>query len=118
MGAISPPPFLNDDIRKKIEERIIYPTIKGFALDKLDYSGFIFWVNSCRCKPYVIEYNVRMGDPETQVVLPRINSDFLELLNSIHAGSLNDYDLKINESSAATVVMVSATQKLMKKTWR
>ena len=49
MGAISPPPFLNDDIRKKIEERIIYPTIKGFALDKLDYSGFrIFWVNSCR----------------------------------------------------------------------
>jgi phosphoribosylamine--glycine ligase len=57
--------------------------------------------------PYVIEYNVRMGDPETQVVLPRINSDFLELLNSVHTGTLSDFDLKINESSAATVVMVS-----------
>ena len=108
MGAISPPPFLNDNIRKKIEERIIYPTIKGFALDKLDYSGFVFFgLILVDENPYVIEYNVRMGDPETQVVLPRINSDFLELLNSIHAGSLNDYDLKINESSAATVVMVS-----------
>ena len=95
-------------LEKKIEERIIYPTIKGFALDKLDYSGFVFFgLILVDENPYVIEYNVRMGDPETQVVLPRINSDFLELLNSIHAGSLNDYDLKINESSAATVVMVS-----------
>ena len=83
MGAISPPPFLNEDIKTKIEERIIYPTIKGFALDKLDYSGFVFFgLILVDENPYVIEYNVRMGDPETQVVLPRINSDFLELLNS------------------------------------
>ena len=82
MGAISPPPFLSEDIKTKIEERIIYPTIKGFALDKLDYSGFVFFgLILVDENPYVIEYNVRMGDPETQVVLPRINSDFLELSN-------------------------------------
>jgi phosphoribosylamine--glycine ligase len=108
MGAISPPPFLNDKIRSKIEKRIIYPTIKGFELDKLDYTGFVFFgLILVDEDPYVIEYNVRMGDPETQAVLPRINSDFLELLNSVHTGALSDYDLKINESSAATVVMVS-----------
>ena len=108
MGAISPPPFLNDEIKIKIEKRIIYPTIKGFELDKLDYSGFVFFgLILVGEDPYVIEYNVRMGDPETQVVLQRINSDFLELLNSLHTGALSDYDLKINESSAATVVMVS-----------
>ena len=108
MGAISPPPFLNNKIRSKIEKRIIYPTIKGFELDKLDYTGFVFFgLILVDEDPYVIEYNVRMGDPETQVVLPRINSDFLELLNSVHTGALRDYDLKINESSAATVVMVS-----------
>lgn len=108
MGAISPPPFLSEDIKTKIEERIIYPTIKGFALDKLDYSGFVFFGLILVDKnPYVIEYNVRMGDPETQVVLPRINSDFLELLNSVYTGSLSSHDLKVNENSAATVVMVS-----------
>ena len=108
MGAISPPPFLNDEIKRKIENRIIYPTIKGFQLDKMEYIGFVFFgLILVDEDPYVIEYNVRMGDPETQVVLPRINSDFLELLNSVHSGSLRDYDLKINESSAATVVMVS-----------
>ena len=108
MGAISPPPFLNDKIRSKIEKRIIYPTIKGFELDNLDYKGFVFFgLILVDEDPYVIEYNVRMGDPETQVVLPRINSDFLELLNSVHTGAFSDYDLKINESSAATVVMVS-----------
>ena len=108
MGAISPPPFLNDEIKSKIEKRIIYPTIKGFELDKLDYSGFVFFgLILVDEDPYVIEYNVRMGDPETQVVLPRINSDFLVLLNSVHTGSFSGYDLKINESSAATVVMVS-----------
>ena len=108
MGAISPPPFLNEDIKSKIENRIIIPTIKGFALDKLDYSGFVFFgLILVDENPYVIEYNVRMGDPETQVVLPRINSDFLELLNSVHTGSLRGHDLKVNENSAATVVMVS-----------
>ena len=108
MGAISPPPFLNDKIKSKIEKKIIYPTIKGFELDRLDYSGFVFFgLILVGEDPYVIEYNVRMGDPETQVVLPRINSDFLELLNSVHTGTLSDFDLKINESSAATVVMVS-----------
>ncbi len=108
MGAISPPPFLNDKIKSKIEKKIIYPTIKGFELDGLDYSGFVFFgLILVDEDPYVIEYNVRMGDPETQVVLPRINSDFLELLNSVHTGTLSDFDLKINESSAATVVMVS-----------
>ena len=108
MGAISPPSFLNDEIKIKIEKRIIYPTIKGFELDNLDYSGFVFFgLILVGEDPYVIEYNVRMGDPETQVVLQRINSDFLELLNSLHTGALSDYNLKINESSAATVVMVS-----------
>ena len=108
MGAISPPPFLNDKIKSKIEKKIIYPTIKGFELDRLDYSGFVFFgLILVDEDPYVIEYNVRMGDPETQVVLPRINSDFLELLNSVHTGTLSDFNLKINDSSAATVVMVS-----------
>tara|TARA_S200000501_G_scaffold216230_2_gene202942 strand:+ start:21050 stop:22321 length:1272 start_codon:yes stop_codon:yes gene_type:complete len=108
MGAISPPSFLNDKIKNKIEKRIIYPTIKGFELDKLDYTGFVFFgLILVGEDPYVIEYNVRMGDPETQVVLPRINSDFLELLNSVHTGCLSDFDLKINKNNAATVVMVS-----------
>ena len=108
MGAISPPSFLNDKIKNKIEKRIIYPTIKGFESDKLDYTGFVFFGLILVGKdPYVIEYNVRMGDPETQVVLPRINSDFLELLNSVHTGCLSDFDLKINKDNAATVVMVS-----------
>ncbi len=108
MGAISPPSFLNDKIKNKIEKRIIYPTIKGFESDKLDYTGFVFFgLILVGEDPYVIEYNVRMGDPETQVVLPRINSDFLELLNSVHTGCLSDFDLKINKNNAATVVMVS-----------
>lgn len=108
MGAISPPPFLTSRIKEKIEKRIIYPTIKGFETDNIDYIGFLFFgLILVAGDPYVIEYNVRMGDPETQVVLPRINSDFLELLNSTHTGCLSEFDLQINENSAATVVMVS-----------
>jgi len=108
MGAISPPPFLTSIIKDKIEKRIIYPTIKGLEADNLDYIGFLFFgLILVAGDPYVIEYNVRMGDPETQVVLPRINSDFLELLNSTHTGCLSEFDLQINENSAATVVMVS-----------
>ena len=108
MGAISPPPFLTNLIKDKIEKRIIYPTIKGFETDNLDYIGFVFFgLILVGQDPYVIEYNVRMGDPETQAVLPRINSDFLELLNSVFTGNLCDFDLQIDQKSSATVVMVS-----------
>ena len=108
MGAVSPPSFLSSDFMLKIEEKIIKPTINGLKSDKIKYQGFIFFgLINVNNEPYVIEYNVRMGDPESEVVLPRIKSDFLELLMSVSNGNLKNYNIKIDQNSAATVFLVS-----------
>ncbi|EPR68498.1 phosphoribosylamine--glycine ligase [Cyclobacterium qasimii] len=108
MGAISPVPFADKDFMDKVEERVVKPTILGLKKDNIDYRGFLFiGLMNMDGEPYVIEYNVRMGDPETQAVLPRIKSDFLELLNATASKTLIDYNLEIAPIKTATVVMVA-----------
>lgn len=108
MGAISPVPFANKEFMQKVEERIIKPTIEGFKAENIDYKGFVFiGLMKVGNDPYVIEYNVRMGDPETEVVLPRVNSDFLELLQKTAEQNLDEIDVQISEETAATVMLVS-----------
>lgn len=108
MGAISPVPFLTDDFRKKIETQIVKPTIEGLKKDNLPYKGFVFiGLIKVGNEPKVIEYNVRMGDPETEVVIPRIKNDFLAILQAVDEGRLDEIDLEIDSSVAATVVTVS-----------
>ena len=108
MGSVSPVPFANKEFLSKVEERIIKPTINGIIKDKLDYGGFIFiGIIKVEEEPFVIEYNVRMGDPETQVVLPRIKNDFLEMMIKTANGNLNTVNLEIDEISFANVVMVA-----------
>lgn len=108
MGAVSPVPFADEEFMRKVEERIVRPTVAGLAADKIDYHGFIFiGLMNCGGDPYVIEYNVRMGDPETEVVLPRIESDIMELFEGIAFGQLDDCDLRIDPRTAVTVVCVS-----------
>ena len=108
MGAISPVSFANEEFLSKVENKIIKPTIKGIAKEQIDYKGFIFiGIIKVENEPFVIEYNVRMGDPETQVILPRIKSDFLEMMISTANQSLNSIKLEVDTNSAATVVMVS-----------
>lgn len=108
MGAISPVPFANKELLNKIEKNIIIPTIKGLKKDKIEYQGFIFigLINVCN-EPKVIEYNVRMGDPETEAVLPRIQNDFVKIFQSFKNKTLDKIQLKIDERSSATVVLVS-----------
>ena len=108
MGAISPVPFVDDQFNQKIQDRIINPTIKGLLEDNIPYLGFLFiGLIKVGEEPYVIEYNVRMGDPETQVVLPRIKNDFVELLLATAEGRLSQIEIEINDLSATTVVAVS-----------
>ena len=108
MGSVSPVPFANKEFLSKVEERIIKPTINGIIKDKLDYVGFIFiGIIKVEEEPFVIEYNVRMGDPETQVVLPRIKNDFLEMMIKTANGNLNTVNLEIDEISFANVVLVA-----------
>lgn len=108
MGAISPVPFASKEFIKKVEEKIIKPTINGLETDKIEYRGFIFiGIIKVGDEPFVIEYNVRMGDPETQVVLPRIKNDFLEMMISTANQSLGNTNLKLDLKTASTVVMVS-----------
>ncbi|MFC2137888.1 phosphoribosylamine--glycine ligase [Bacteroidota bacterium] len=108
MGAISPVTFADNDFMQKIEKRIIQPTINGFEKEKIDYKGFVFFglikVNN---DPYVIEYNVRMGDPEAQVVIPRVKNDLLDIFIKIADGRIKDIEIEISEDNAITVVMVS-----------
>ena len=108
MGAISPVPFLTDDFREKIETQIVKPTIEGLKKDNLPYKGFVFiGLIKVGNEPKVIEYNVRMGDPETEVVIPRIKNDFLAILQAVDEGRLDEINLEIDPSVAATVVTVS-----------
>lgn len=108
MGAISPSPLADETLVKKVEERIIAPTIKGLSEESIDYKGFVFFglmvVNG---NPYVIEYNVRMGDPESQAVLPRIQSDFLDLLDKTALGKLSESTIEIDRRHTGAVVAVS-----------
>ena len=108
MGAISPVPFADRFYIEKVEREIIKPTIKGLIKDNIRYSGFIFFgLINVKGQPKVIEFNVRMGDPETEVVLPRIASDFLNLLKGINDGTFSERDLEISTEVAATVMLVS-----------
>ena len=108
MGAISPVPFVDDVLLSKIETRIIKPTIDGLKKDKLPYKGFIFiGLIIVKNQPMVIEYNVRMGDPETEAVIPRIETDLMELFISVRDQTLDQLNLKISSKATATVVLVS-----------
>lgn len=108
MGAISPVPFADEVFMKKIEERIVKPTVDGLAKENIDYKGFVFiGLIKVADEPYVIEYNVRMGDPETEVVLPRIKTDLVDLFEATFLQKLNTLDIQIDERSAATVMLVS-----------
>lgn len=108
MGAISPVPFANATFIKKIEDQIIKPTVKGLQKDNLSYKGFIFFgIIKVGDEPKVIEYNCRMGDPETEVVIPRIKSDFLELLIATGNNKLHTKTIEFKKESAATVMLVS-----------
>ena len=96
MGAISPVPFLTDEFREKIETQIVKPTIEGLKKDNLPYKGFVFiGLIKVGNEPKVIEYNVRMGDPETEVVIPRIKNDFLAILQAVDEGRLDEIDLEL-----------------------
>jgi phosphoribosylamine--glycine ligase len=108
MGAVSPVPFADAAFLQKVEERIIKPTIDGLKKEEIHYVGFIFiGLMNKDGEPSVIEYNCRMGDPETEVVLPRIESDFVELMFAAGTGKLNEIELKLSNQTAVTVMLVS-----------
>lgn len=109
MGSISPVPFADAAFLKKVEERVVIPTIKGLQAEGIHYKGFIFiGLMNTNGEPQVIEYNCRMGDPETESVLPRMESDFVALLKAVAEEKIANYTLKISDKTAATIVIVSA----------
>jgi phosphoribosylamine--glycine ligase len=108
MGCVSPVPFADDAFMQKVEERIIRPTVQGLNEEKLEYNGFIFiGLMNTNGKPYVIEYNCRLGDPETEVIMPRLKNDLVELLIGNKVNQLSDIEIEFDERSVATVMAVS-----------
>ena len=108
MGAVSPVPFASGEFMHKVESRIIKPTIEGLSKDNIPYRGFIFFgLINCDGNPYVIEYNVRMGDPETEVVMLRLKSDFVELLLAAANGTIGDMTIEQDDQVAVTAMLVS-----------
>jgi phosphoribosylamine--glycine ligase len=108
MGAVSPVPFCTPEFIDKIEAQIIIPTMKGLKADGIDYRGFIFFgIIKVGNEPYVIEYNCRMGDPETEVVIPRIKSDLLHLFEGIATQTLGECDVQVDPRYCTTTMLVS-----------
>jgi phosphoribosylamine--glycine ligase len=109
MGAVSPVPFADKDFMQKVHDRVAAPTIRGLKKDGIPYSGFLFMgLMNVNGEPYVIEYNVRLGDPETQAILPRLRSDLLDLFEGIASGTLSERHVDVDDRTAVTVVLANA----------
>ena len=108
MGAISPVPFADAAFMEKVKTRVIEPTLQGLQADNISYSGFLFiGLMNVNGDPYVIEYNVRLGDPETEAILPRIKTDLFELFRALHDGELDQVDLEVDPRTASTIMLVA-----------
>jgi phosphoribosylamine---glycine ligase len=108
MGAVSPPPFATASFMEKVKSKIIEPTLAGLKKENIDYKGFLYFgLFKCEDEPYVIEFNARMGDPETQVIMPRIQNNLIELFNAVATRNLKSYTLKVDERACTTVILAS-----------